>query len=282
LGRIRNILTKEPKKRTIDCKTYLSVVFSKDCITDPIRVHRLVLDIFNPNIDPSKTFVNHMNGIKYDNRLANLEWTTPQENSLHAAQNRLVKRTGKPVNQICFCSGKIINSFESFTAAANFVKTFNGRSCGQSISKASKNGTIYAGFKWECTAKPKETYILKENEEIKDIYENGIKTYYKVTNQGRIISTYGDNFFEIKGCSVTGYIRFVMSDIRTADIHILVAQYFCHNSDPINNTIVHHKNENKLDNRAENLEWTTVSRNTFLSRGNGNTSKLYEKLIGNE
>lgn len=43
-------------------------------------------------------------------------------------------------------------------------------------------------------------------------------------------------------------------------IHRLVAEAFCEN--PNNYTIVHHKNNDKHDNRAENLEWVTTKENS--------------------
>lgn len=89
-GRVRNI--KRSGRIMTQSKVthgYLAVHLSKDGKTRSVLVHRLVAKAFIPN--PSdKAQVNHKDGIKSNNHVYNLEWSTPHENLEHARNTGLI------------------------------------------------------------------------------------------------------------------------------------------------------------------------------------------------
>jgi len=71
------------KSQILNNSGYFYVIFYKKNSGTHKYIHRLVSEAFIPNLKNKKE-VNHINGIKTDNKVENLEWVTSSENKQHA------------------------------------------------------------------------------------------------------------------------------------------------------------------------------------------------------
>lgn len=117
-----------------------------------MNIHRLVAEAFLP-IEKGKSYVNHIDGDKHNNRLSNLEWVTNSENLMHGY--RVLGRTprdmsigshpqARPVLQLTL-DGSLVKRWDSAARAhrdEGFLPT--------SISACAK-GRIqhHKGFVWK-------------------------------------------------------------------------------------------------------------------------------------
>lgn len=129
-GNIRSLKRKTPYVMVggIDNGGYRIVTIRGDKSQVTKLVHRLVAITFLKNPDNKKT-VNHINGVKLDNRIENLEWNTYSENINHAFKYGLnVSKRGVPVVQLDL-NDNIIAKFPSLLAASKATKVFSGNIC---------------------------------------------------------------------------------------------------------------------------------------------------------
>lgn len=126
---------------------YLVVTLVKNGKANQYKVHRLIAEAFIPNPE-HKPAINHINGIKDDNRIENLEWCTVQENTKHAHDMGLCGINGK-ARQIARLdeNGEVVEVFESALQAA---KQYGHYASASNLHKICRNGHgRWCGFMWK-------------------------------------------------------------------------------------------------------------------------------------
>ena len=105
-----------------------------------ISVHRAIAETFLPNPE-MKPEVNHIDGVRSNNQLDNLEWCTSSENSIHSYKHLNRSRPkGVGIKVMCVESGTIYSSYRE--AARNaFISDVT-------IRKHLLAGTPCNGFHW--------------------------------------------------------------------------------------------------------------------------------------
>lgn len=168
LGEVRSVKRKGYKNKVLNkgngTTGYWIVVLCKDGLQKTRAVHRLVAKAFIPNPE-NKPQVNHIDSNRKNNRVDNLEWVTPSENSKHAYDSgsrvvteKMLKhcaemgrkfgrkhiQTINEPNQrkvAMLKDGKVIKRFNSLTEGAKYV------------------GKDYPGGVWACCNGKCPTYM---------------------------------------------------------------------------------------------------------------------------
>jgi hypothetical protein len=275
-GNVRVKETKYIMKPFTNEAGYLRISISNDtCKRKKFYIQRLVAIEFLTNLE-NKPTVNHINGIRRDNRISNLEWSTMSEQNIHKhkTNNKFEKRTNiKAIWRIDCNKLEKLEKYESTTEAVKWIKqnnltnSSNELNLRQSLINVSngKNNSAY-GYKW--------LYENTETEYFQDEIwkEVGINNYF-VSNYGRI----KNNKTEI--CKLKpnahGYIKISINN-KSYSVHRLVALSFIPNIE--NKEFVNHIDGNKRNNKLTNLEWATCLENN-IHKINNNLSNTTKKVI---
>jgi hypothetical protein len=120
-GRIYSIKTKKWIKPSFDKYGYLQVCL-KSTKYFSFRVHRLVA-ITYLGLSDYNNIVNHINGIKTDNRVENLEWVTQKQNVKHSWGLGLSEKIRESNSKIVLDvkTGVFYNSAKEASIYSNFA-----------------------------------------------------------------------------------------------------------------------------------------------------------------
>lgn len=142
-----------------------------------LYAHRLVADAFlkKPQ-DKNKNQINHIDGNKLNNKVDNLEWVTPQENSRHALESEL--RKFKHV--YCFNKDKQLVAEYKTIGEASLAVNISKSIIIQELQKEVK--TLSGGFYWsyeDILTSTKDYQNLGKSKEVIQYDLNGkyINTY---------------------------------------------------------------------------------------------------------
>lgn len=131
----------KPLRANIATNGYKYVVLSKDGKTKTCYIHRMMAETFL-NEEHDGLEVNHINGIKTDNRLENLEWldryTNASLGSKTAKHNHKLGNNPKSKSVVCTTTGEVFGCIKEFAERYNInystirlkirqgVRNFNG------------------------------------------------------------------------------------------------------------------------------------------------------------
>lgn len=120
---------------------YMTVCLCRKSKSKSFLVHRLVAAAFVAGSGPQ---VNHMNGIKTDNRTENLEWCSASDNQKHAFRTGLNK--SRPSTQIGSAHGRFGGFIIATEIATGIEQVLEGRThmqskgfCQTCVSKCLRN-----------------------------------------------------------------------------------------------------------------------------------------------
>ncbi len=230
------------------------------------RVHRLVALAWLPPPDNSAaTHVNHDDGDTSNCNVSNLVWTTPAENTQHARDTGLIAKTKR---------GKAV---ESVDAEGNTKQYISMLEAARAVGVAPRAitqvvdcpGRRCKGLLWRAT-EPAE----QEGEEWREPPECDGKVFafaYSVSNQGRIKGPKG---LMNPATSKDGYENLHLVTRNEAGehenyafkLHRVVATAF-HGPAPHPQSVAHHDDGDRSNNKSANLFWTTQKMNTIFARG---------------
>ncbi len=260
-GKIKNVKKNRLLKPVI-VSNYYTVQLYLNKTRTRYKIHQLVANNFIPN-PKNKEIIDHIDNNKINNKVNNLRWFTQSEN-ISSYNNNFKKKMIKPILQYNL-------NMELIKEWTNIIDIIDEYNYTQSMLRSCLNGktkTAY-GYIWKYKNEVKKEIILEEGEEFKNIGVIDDRDYsnYDVSNYGRVKSKKHNIILKYNKSgpyyTIMLYDKNISKGYRLS-VHRLVAHVFVKGETKIKN-IVNHKDENKHNNKASNLEWMTRAENNKYS-----------------
>lgn len=269
---------------------YMTVALSYQNKCKHRTVHRLVASAFVPGYKAG-LIVNHKDENKANNRWENLTWMTmPANNSYGSKVRRIKEKMGNPVLQISK-EGEIIARYVSIAEAARAIK----RDPSTITSVLRGRTQTAAGYFWSFdtekksfTPNPTER-IIKEPELVANLegeewrLVDGYNKPYYISNLGRVksVNTHNGNELLMRTfLHAAGYPMITLAKGNKSvkiGVHRLVAFAFIPGYMP--GLVVNHKDENRGNPRADNLEWCTQKYNCNYGHHNERLAEAFNMPV---
>jgi len=266
LGEVRNIHTKHVLSQYLHENGYLLCDLTSDeGNAKSWRVHRVIALTFLPNPYNLPT-VNHINLIRNDNRLENLEWASHEYQNQHRGPSKL--RTLRQVLQVDPSTNEIVHTFEDIRDAAEYLIS-------NKLTKCIKKETAMINLRGAIVKKKSKFKFIWTYEGSTEIPNEQWKVFgdVQVSNKGRVKKKDGSITF---GTDSGGY-KCVQIQGNQLRVHILVAILFKPN--PKNLPIVNHLDGNKWNNDVSNLVWSTQAENVQHAYDTGLNGKSKRVML---
>lgn len=255
-GNIFSTKTNKVMSQYLGDTNYYKVVVSNSKKYNKL-VHNLVFYSFNSTVVRThERQIDHIDRNSKNNKLSNLRLVTPSENG----KNKFLNPKIVPVTQYNK-NGDIIKVWNDITeiesqleySRSNIYRCCNG-----------KVKTSY-GFIWKKCLK-KKVIDISQYKPIVSYNENYYNNYLinpngeivNIATQYKLIHTLSNGYMCVSLVTNNG-------QNKTCYIHKLTALVFLKNKN--SNTVVNHKDRNKLNNHISNLEWCTPKQNTTHATG---------------